>query len=1115
MKKQLLFLFFALLALCASAAVGDNFTNGKLRYEVMSNGTSTDYGTVAVKGLSSEGASYSNLDLQIPGLVTYNGASYKVVKVWASAFNGSSNLTYVRMFYGMEDVSVAAFRNCTKLLSVALPSSLKVIRKNAFENCSVLRSVYYANPTPDNSTIDETAFPNNSSMQLIVPLTDANSVENAKKVTAFNKFSNIYAHHQACDFVFDNGAAYCCVTKAPANKNVSGQFSIVGIDPLNGVFSPTSSSEYIVGYKFNYAIIVDGAYASKSLKTVDLSKLDYLKMVGQSAFEDCKALTSVQLGTGLINIRPYAFRNCTSLKSIDLPASVRVCSAYFVDGCSNMHTIIVNGGNNYFASYAGMLYNKAKTELIRCPEGYKRITMMRHDIFPDAFKTIGPYAFENCKLIKEIFLPYGTTGFGRGAFNKCTALTAIQIPRTLKDWGEYAFSGTTALDKMYVSFSEVPSLPADYFKDCKKGTLYSAGDNNFSYRTEPWNSWRNKKWGGFDFISTDHSNLNSLRYAIISDKQGTVHGKQFDGTAAVTYVPDPAVTGSSEIVVPAYITLRNGKKYAVTVIGYGVCVDGMKAKATLTLGEHVKYIYSNAFDGQTNLIGLKLNANLRVINDYAFRNCRIANDIILPYGFRWMCYGAFSNNPFKRIRIPSSTTLINSTALKNNGNLQEIILNSSRFSDEQTWKFDFTGIPSSCKVYVPQGSYDAYKNNQNWGKFTISEGAYDFTFKNIDDKSTYYHITVTKDSTFTKDGLTYSGTAKYVYHPSHTNQSFFVFSASNHGTDVTHGANKKYLMTEIGNYALWKCPQITSINIKDMKALNRIGTAAFQSTSIDKFTVPSYCEKIGNYAFVGCKKLTELFIENETFHTWEGQFYGDNAANFVCYVSKEKYSSWARSIRNWTLLEGETVKPIDRLNAYLLINNNYTVYPFSVDHPVDWNASGLNAYTIYSYQKSEQMAYAQQVAATPAGTGLLIDGYSKGVIYKLQRPKATPPMPTNLLVGNPNEVVDVFNQSVGFLFDSSEKHFWKPTSSYRLSKGYAYLKLSPALAGSTTRINVDLWSKATGDINGDGEVNVSDVTALINKILGSSTYSDAVCDINGDGEINVSDVTALINMILK
>ncbi|MDO4511354.1 MAG: phosphodiester glycosidase family protein [Bacteroidales bacterium] len=53
-----------------------------------------------------------------------------------------------------------------------------------------------------------------------------------------------------------------------------------------------------------------------------------------------------------------------------------------------------------------------------------------------------------------------------------------------------------------------------------------------------------------------------------------------------------------------------------------------------------------------------------------------------------------------------------------------------------------------------------------------------------------------------------------------------------------------------------------------------------------------------------------------------------------------------------------------------------------------------------------------------------------------------------------------------------------------------------------------------GDINADGEVNVSDVTALINKILGTATYADKVCDINADGAVNVSDVTALINMIL-
>ena len=53
-----------------------------------------------------------------------------------------------------------------------------------------------------------------------------------------------------------------------------------------------------------------------------------------------------------------------------------------------------------------------------------------------------------------------------------------------------------------------------------------------------------------------------------------------------------------------------------------------------------------------------------------------------------------------------------------------------------------------------------------------------------------------------------------------------------------------------------------------------------------------------------------------------------------------------------------------------------------------------------------------------------------------------------------------------------------------------------------------------GDINGDGEVNVTDVTALINKILGLSSYSDAVCDLNADGTVNVGDVTTLINQLL-
>ena len=55
-----------------------------------------------------------------------------------------------------------------------------------------------------------------------------------------------------------------------------------------------------------------------------------------------------------------------------------------------------------------------------------------------------------------------------------------------------------------------------------------------------------------------------------------------------------------------------------------------------------------------------------------------------------------------------------------------------------------------------------------------------------------------------------------------------------------------------------------------------------------------------------------------------------------------------------------------------------------------------------------------------------------------------------------------------------------------------------------------------GDVNGDSRVDVSDVTALISKVLGSEVdpFIAANADLNGDDKLDVSDVTMLISLIL-
>ena len=53
---------------------------------------------------------------------------------------------------------------------------------------------------------------------------------------------------------------------------------------------------------------------------------------------------------------------------------------------------------------------------------------------------------------------------------------------------------------------------------------------------------------------------------------------------------------------------------------------------------------------------------------------------------------------------------------------------------------------------------------------------------------------------------------------------------------------------------------------------------------------------------------------------------------------------------------------------------------------------------------------------------------------------------------------------------------------------------------------------ARGDVDGDGIVNITDVTALLNYLATSGTNNPA-CDVDGDGIVNITDVTALLNVL--
>ena len=63
-----------------------------------------------------------------------------------------------------------------------------------------------------------------------------------------------------------------------------------------------------------------------------------------------------------------------------------------------------------------------------------------------------------------------------------------------------------------------------------------------------------------------------------------------------------------------------------------------------------------------------------------------------------------------------------------------------------------------------------------------------------------------------------------------------------------------------------------------------------------------------------------------------------------------------------------------------------------------------------------------------------------------------------------------------------------------------------------TRI-VPFIGAGPGDVDGDGVINVQDVTSLMDMLLNGEQLPPYI-DVDGDGEVNVKDITELIDLLL-
>lgn len=261
--------------------------------------------------------------LNIPATTKHNGTDYKVVAIADDAFCYCSGC--IGSLYTGDNVKRIgnnAFRNSYRLYSVTFGENLLEIGDNAFLNCKHLTKIDFADINTL-TKIGANAF--SGDVEITSPKNSTGFVfgKNLKEIgeSAFNGCINLtnVDFSNVSNLIIGNNAFESCTT-LPALEITSGIYAIG-----NSAFANTGIKR--VSFKSPNTKIGECAF-QYCLSLVDVSLPNSLDNFDFGVFNQCYALKSVIIPTGVTYIPEETFLRCTNLEDISLPLSLQSIGQY-------------------------------------------------------------------------------------------------------------------------------------------------------------------------------------------------------------------------------------------------------------------------------------------------------------------------------------------------------------------------------------------------------------------------------------------------------------------------------------------------------------------------------------------------------------------------------------------------------------------------------------------------------------------------------------------------------------------------------------------------------------------------------------------------------------------
>lgn len=794
-----------------------------------------------------------------------------IKKIGIYCFSQAKNLSSAVIGGNCQSLPKGVFSNCSNLKNILLNTGLKTIEDEAFSGCSSLEEITIPKTVTSVGTIQDqyASLPFSGCKSLkIVKFEDSEQPiylgayyyeYNEKNrfgrgLFASSYLEEVYIGRNICYQAYSTSDTF---EKNPERYGYSAFYD----QPKLAKVTISPSVTEIPSCLF---------YKNAAITLTDLPNVE---VIGNSAFEECSKLTTLNLGEKLKSVGNRAFYNCANITKLMFPNAITTIGDMAFYNCSSVTEVTV--GSKLWSIGASAFQKCGSFTAIILPDNFaymgasafedcKKLTVAK---LGNSLRAVPGKAFKNCIALSEMTVPASSVSIGNQAFYNDSALAVITmndglktignevfwnnsgirtftIPGTVTSIGSNSFygctntsvlrfkdgEGTLTIDSYYTRSKKIDDMTTnssytdrcyDYFYDCPIKTLYLGRDLKYDYSDNTYiYDYVDGQWKGKYRASAPFINNTTLQRITIGSKVTFLYNHLFHNCDKVTTIDIPA---------------------------------------------SIANIYGNAFDDCSSLASTTFHnatGHTLALGDYAFRNCAALPEATFPQQLVSIGNYTYAQCPLlKTLSFPAMLQSIGNYAFAECTGLTQLTFKDSG----KSVKLGYGARSNSGTSYL-----------DNMPLFGNSSLTYLYIGRNINytagekyGYSPFYNQSFLTDVRFSQ-----SGTVSYC-------KDYLLYKVNNCKTLTLPES-----LTSIGNWTFRGMAALESIVIPN--AVTEMGTYAFaddtslksaklstscpwlkeglfsECNTLQSITIPSVVTKMDGYMFTNCKSLTSATFEDGT-----------------------------------------------------------------------------------------------------------------------------------------------------------------------------------------------------------------------------------------------------------